>query len=245
MSINKHLIRFFGISVISILTSCTPAELQQALGNVLQTAGNEISPTEAGMGLKEALNLGISKGADILSQKDGYFKSAYKILLPEEARKVTDKLQGIPGFTELEDIVLEKINRGAEDAATKAKPIFVDAIKAMTFEDAMNILLGDKNAATQYLNEKTNQKLFEAFQPIIIESLDKFQARKVWSDAVNAYNKIPFVGEKVEPNLEDYVTQQALRGLFSMVEKEELKIRTDVTARTTDLLKRVFARQDS
>ena len=136
------------------MVSCTPAELQSVLGSVMGEGGN-ITSGEAGSGLKEALILGIGKGSQLLSGKDGYYKSIYKILLPEEARKVTEKLQGIPGFTQLEETVLEKINRGAEDAAKKAKPIFVAAIKEMTFADAMNILMGDKNAATVYLTNKT------------------------------------------------------------------------------------------
>ncbi|HQU58114.1 MAG TPA: DUF4197 domain-containing protein, partial [Saprospiraceae bacterium] len=164
--------------------------------------------------------------------------------LPPEARKVTDKLKNVPGFSSLEADILEKINRGAEDAAKKAKPIFVDAIRQMTFSDAMDILMGADNAATQYLNRTTNSKLYQEFNPVIIESLDKFNARKYWADAVNAYNKIPFV-DKANPDLDDYVTNEALKGLFSMVEKKELQIRTDVSARTTDLLKKVFAKQDN
>ncbi|MDV7399457.1 DUF4197 domain-containing protein, partial [Arthrospira platensis SPKY1] len=105
---------------------------------------------------------------------------------------------------------------------------------------AMGILMGDKNAATQYLHRVTYNKLYKEFNPVIIESLDKFDARKYWSDAVTAYNKIPLV-EKANPDLDDYVTKQALEGLFSMVEKKELDIRTNISARTTDLLRRVFA----
>lgn len=229
-------------SLIILMSSCTTTQIQEAL-STLAGAG-ELTSAEAGAGLKEALNIGIGKGSDRLSTKDGYFKSAYKILLPEEARKVTDKLQGVPGFSQVEEEILEKINRGAEDAAKKAKPIFVAAIKQMTFTDAMDILMGDKNAATQYLNRTTYDKLYAEFNPVIIESLDKFNARKYWSDAVNTYNKIPFV-EKVNTDLGAYVTEQALTGLFGMVEKEELNIRNNVTARTTDLLKKVFAKQDN
>lgn len=141
-------------------------------------------------------------------------------------------------------MLLEKINRGAEDAAKKAKPIFVDAIKQMSFDDALNLLMGADNAATGYLNDKTNTQLYNAFSPVIIESLDKFNARKYWSDVVEKYNKIPFV-EKADPNLDNYVTNQALKGLFSMVEKEEGNIRKNVSARTSNLLKKVFAKQDN
>ena len=163
--------------------------------------------------------------------------------MPEEARKVADRLQNVPGFNQVEEIILEKINRGAEDAAAKAKPIFVDAIRSMTFRDALDILTGNDDAATAYLNRVTYTKLYDEFNPVIVNSLDKFNARQYWGDAVNAYNKIPFV-DKADPDLDDYVTRQALSGLFDMVEKKEREIRNNVSARTTDLLKRVFARQD-
>ena len=185
----------------------------------------------------------LSKGADVLSATDGYFKSPYKILLPPEARKVADKLKNVPGFKNFEETILEKINRGAEDAAKKAKPIFVSAITQMTFADAMNILMGEKNAATVYLERTTSDKLYQEFNPVIVESLDKFDARDYWSKAVTTYNKIPFV-EKANPDLDDYVTKEALNGLFGMVAKEELNIRTNLAARTSDLLRRVFAKQD-
>lgn len=233
----KNLVIF---SMIFLAVACSPAQLQQVLDAVQDTP---LTSAEASSGLKEALNIGVSKGSDQLSQTDGYFKSPYKILLPAEARKITDKLKNVPGFTNIENVVLEKINRGAEDAAKKAKPIFLNAIRSMTFSDAMNILFGEKNAATTYLNRTTSTQLYNEFNPVIVESLDKFSARKYWSDAVNAYNKLPFV-EKANPSLDDYVTNEALKGLFAMVEKEELNIRENIGARTTDLLKKVFAKQD-
>ena len=227
------------------LSACSTSEFKSVLDTVLEDP-TALTSQEAGMGLKEALDIGITKGAERLSQTDGYYKSVYKILLPEEARKVTEKLSGIPGFTEVEEIILEKINRGAEDAAKKAAPIFVDAIKAMTFQDAMNILLGQDNAATNYLHQATYNNLYNEFNPVIVESLDKYKARKYWADAVNAYNALPFLGgEKVDPDLDNYITNQALTGLFGMVEKEEKNIRENVNARTTDLLKKVFAKQDN
>lgn len=222
---------FAGIS----LTSC----------DTLQQLSSGLDPTSAeiGQGLKQALEFGISEGAALLAQKDGYFKSEYKILLPEEARKVTDRLKFIPGFNDVENIILEKLNRAAEDAAASAKPIFVNAIREMTFDDALNILMGPQNAATQYLDQKTHVPLYNEFQPVVVTSLNKFNAIQYWADAVNAYNKIPLV-EKVNPNLDQYVTEAALDGLFGMVAKKELQIRTDITSRTTDLLRKVFAKQD-
>src|SRR5688572_20164897 len=136
---------FFAIT----LPSCDT--LRQAADDYL----NEPTLAEIGLGLKQALEFGISEGSKVLSARDGYYKSVYKILLPEEARIVTERLKVIPGFSNLEDIILEKLNRAAEDAAKSAAPIFVDAIKAMTFDDALNILMGADDAATQYLNNKT------------------------------------------------------------------------------------------
>lgn len=225
------------------LSACDPAALQQAMGTVLGENG-ALTSAEIASGLKQALEFGINEGAQKLSQTDGYFKSPYKILLPPDARKVTDKLQSVPGFSQVENIILEKINRGAEDAAKKAAPIFKSAITSMTFSDALNILMGEKNAATQYLERVTRSQLYNEFNPVIINSLDKFNAREYWGDAVNAYNKIPFV-DKADPDLDNYVTNQALDGLFTMVELKEKEIRSNVASRTTDLLKRVFAKQDN
>lgn len=213
--------------------------------DTLQQLASGLEPTSAeiGQGLKQALEFGISEGAALLAQKDGYFKSEYKILLPAEARKVTDRLKFIPGFNDVENIILEKLNRAAEDAAASAKPIFVNAIREMTFDDALNILMGPQNAATQYLDQKTHVPLYNEFNPVVVTSLNKFNAIQYWADAVNAYNKIPLV-EKVNPSLDQYVTEAALDGLFGMVAKKELQIRTDINSRTTDLLKKVFAKQD-
>lgn len=226
--------------VILQFTAC--AELQNIAGTLAESGA--LTNGEIGQGLKQALEIGIGKGSDRLSQLDGFYKSQYKILLPEEVRKVTEKLKVIPLFSNFEEVILEKINRGAEDAAKKAKPIFVGAIKQMTFDDALNILMGEQNAATNYLNNATRTQLYSEFSPVINNSLDKFDANKYWSDAINKYNSLPFV-EKMNPDLGDYVTNQALNGLFDMVEKEEKNIRSNVSARTTDLLKKVFAKQDN
>lgn len=227
------------LAAVLSLSAC--AELKQAVGDAILS---DLTTPEIARAIRQALDIGIGNGADILSQKGGYFNSAYKILLPPEARKVTDKLRNIPGFSNVENIVLEKINNGAEDAAVKAKPIFRKAIQEMTLEDATSILMGRDNAATEYLKGKTFEQLYQAFLPDINVSLDKFGANKYWTDAVTAYNKIPFV-DKANPRLDDYVTREALKGLFSMVEKEEYAIRRDKTKRVTDLLKKAFAKQDA
>jgi Protein of unknown function (DUF4197) len=233
----KKILVFPVLLSLFVFSSCDV--LQQAAGTIL----NEPSLEEIGNGLKEALSKGITKGANVLASKDGYYKSAYKILLPSDVRTVTDKLKNIPGFSNIEDELLEKMNRGAEDAAKEAAPIFITAIKGMTFQDASNILMGSDNAATSYLNRTTNQQLYDKFKPKIVSSLDKIGANDLWSKAINTYNKIPLVN-KVNSDLGDYVTKEALKGLFKKVEEEEKNIRRNKAARTSDLLKKVFAKQD-
>ncbi len=220
------------------LISCDPADIQKAM-DALGTVSN----ADIANGLKQALNFGVDESVDFLSKDGGYYQSVYKILLPAEARKVTDKLKGIPGFSNVEEVLIKKLNQGAEDAASKAGPIFFDAIKTMTFDDAMNILMGPENAATTYLNNRTYNNLYGEFNPIIDNSLNKFSVQEYWGKAINAYNKIPFV-DKVNPDLGDHVTTEALKGLFSLVAKKEVGIRKDVSQRTTDLLRKVFAKQD-
>lgn len=222
---------------------------QAQFGKILDKAKDKVgldvplSQEEAGNGLKEALNKGVGEAVDFLSAKDGYFASPYKILLPQEAQTVVKKLNAVPGFSNLEADLTERMNRAAEDAATKAKPIFVNAIKKMTFQDALNILTGNPDAATRYLEKTTFQPLYAEFKPIIQTSLDKVNARELWQTSVTAYNKIPLV-TKTNPELDDHVTQMALKGLFSLVEKKEKNIRTDVGQRDSELLRKVFAKQD-
>ena len=209
----------------------------------VMSGGGALSQEEVGKGLKEALDKGVGSAVDFLSAKDGYMKSPYKILIPEEAQGVVSKVSKVPGFTNIEADLTERMNRAAEDAAVKAKPIFVKAIKNMSFKDAMNLLMGDKDAATRYLESNTFQSLYGEFLPVIQESLDKVKAREYWKSAVTAYNKLPFV-EKTNPELDDHVTRTALVGMFSLIQKKEEGIRSDSGLRNSDLLKKVFAQQD-
>ena len=225
-----------------LLLGCTSQQINQTLNTVLQGG---LSSDDIAAGLKQALTLGAEAGADELSREGGYFNDlTYRILLPEPARKVTDRLQNVPGFSNLEEVIIRKINQGAEDAAKRAAPIFVSAIRQMTIQDAVGILRGDNNAATDYLKRATSQALFEEFAPVINNSLDKYDANKVWLDAATAYNNFPLTRERVDTDLGTYVTNQALDGLFKKVALKEADIRQNVSARTTDLLRRVFAQQD-
>ncbi len=218
----------------------------QKLGGLLKKAEELVtgeSSLDVAGGLKEALNVGVGEAVDFLSVEDGYLESIYKIEIPEEAQSVIKVVKKVPGFENIESELVEKINRAAEDAASKATPIFVDAITGMTFEDATNILMGEDDAATVYLKDQTFQSLYDAFLPVIQSSLDKVNAREYWKSAVTAYNKVPLV-KKTNPELDDYVNQKALVGMFSLIEKKEKGIRTDVNQRSSDLLKEVFGKQD-
>lgn len=223
-----------------VLGSCTTAQINQAIGDVNQAFGQgSLTSSEVAEGLKEALIKGVSWGADLVSQTDGYFKNPeIKIPFPPDVQKVEDRLRQIGLGGEVDKFILT-LNRGAEDAAREAKPIFVDAIKSMTIEDAWGILRGEDDAATQYLRRTTGTRLEEKFKPVIKASLDKVNATRYYSDIVTTYNRIPLV-EKVNPNLDDYATEKAIDGLFVMIAKEEKRIREDPVARTTELLKKVF-----
>ena len=221
------------------LVSCDPKDINKAL----EILGENGSGFNVADGLKEALRFGVDSSVKKLSADKGYRNSIYKILLPEEAEIVVNKLRFIPGFENVEQTIITKINQSAEDAAKKAGPIFVNAITSMSFNDATKILMGNNNAATEYLHGRTYNSLYSEFSPVILNSLNKFGAVDYWADAVNAYNKIPFVN-KINPDLTDHVCSKALVGLFSLIEKKELGIRTDLNQRTTALLKDVFARQD-
>jgi hypothetical protein len=225
-----------------LLITFACAELQQVI-DTLPQEGTVLNNSDIAAGLRQALNNGIDKQVSKLTQKDGFYRNELvKILLPQELQKVDKTLRDI-GLGSLADEGLLILNRAAEDAVKEATPIFVNAVKQITFDDAKNILLGADNAATQYLSSKTTQNLYSKFNPVIKNSFDKVGANQIWTNIINRYNAVPFV-QKVNPDLTDYVTQQALSGVFKMIEVEEKNIRTNINSRTTDLLRRVFALQD-
>ncbi|MBU8891766.1 MAG: DUF4197 domain-containing protein [Bacteroidales bacterium] len=205
-------------------------------GNVI----TELTEEEVAEALREALTIGIEKGVTRLSKPDGYFKDpVIKIPMPKEAKQVEDKLRML-GQDKAVDDAIESMNRAAEDAASGAKDLFVNAIKEMTLQDVMNILNGNDDAATRFLEDHTRLQLVEKFKPLIKISLEKVNATKYWNAVFTTYNKLPFVS-KVNPDLDDYVTNKAIDGLFIQIAKEEKEIRLNPAARITDLLKKVFA----
>ena len=232
--------KFLAIILIFNLTSCD--ELQQVVNQLPQEAGG-IGNADISSGLRQALDFGIDKQVNKLTLKDGFFKNdLVKILLPEELQKVDKALRDI-GLDNLADEGLKVLNRAAEDAVKEATPIFVNAVKDITFADAKNILLGNEDAATQYLTGKTQTALYNKFEPVINNSFSKVGADQIWNNLITKYNAIPFTNN-VNPDLTEYVTGEALKGVYTMIAVEEKEIRTKISSRSTDLLRKVFALQD-
>ncbi len=229
-------------AILIALSLTTCAELQQVVNQLPQSTGS-IGNNQIASGLREALNFGIEKQVNKLTQTDGFYKNdLVKILLPDELQKVDRALRDI-GLSSLADEGLKAINRAAEDAVKEATPIFIEAVRGITFNDAKSILMGGDSAATQYLTAKTQTALYNKFHPVINQSFARVGADKIWSNLITKYNSLPFVSD-VNPDLTDYVTAQALNGVYTMIAVEEKDIRNNISARTTTLLKSVFALQD-
>ena len=222
---------FTGLLICSLFYGC------EVIKQIPQSTG--ITEAEAADGIKEALSQGLAGAVLKLNKEDGFFKDAfYKILIPEDARRVENTLRDI-GLGSMVDKAILQINRGAEDAAGYAKPIFVNAIKNMSIQDAIGLVRNGDTSATHFFREKTTEQLIAAVTPVIRSSLDKVNATKYYGDMVNKYNSIPLV-KKINPDLTGYVTMKATNALFDLVAKEEKNIRSNFAARTTDLLKKVF-----
>ncbi|HEY8690976.1 MAG TPA: DUF4197 domain-containing protein [Chitinophagaceae bacterium] len=217
--------------------SANAQSIKDIFNSITKNKGNTNSSNIAA-GLKEALQVGTERSVQKLSVLDGFFANAMiKILMPDEAKKVEQKLRAI-GFGNMVDNAILSMNRAAEDAAKSAAPIFINAIKQMTIQDAVGILRGNDFAATDFLKSKTSAALTNAFRPVIEASLQKVNATKYWNTIFTTYNKLSF--NKINPDLSAYVTDKALSGIFYQVGLEEQKIRKDPAARTTELLKQVF-----
>lgn len=234
------------LPILSIFLLISCAELQQAtkqLNEIQNQGGQGIGQTQIANALKEALELGVSKQVVNLTEANGFYNnSLVKIPVPQELQKVEKALRSA-GLGSLADEGIKAMNNAASVAVKEATPIFVDAIKNMTITDAKNILMGRNNAATQYLQKSTTKSLYGKFNPIIKSSFNKVGADKVWKEIITTYNTLPMV-QKVNPDLTDYVTNEALDGVFTMIGKEEVDIRTNINSRSTNLLKSVFALQD-
>ena len=228
--------------MLASVSSCQ----SQNFGNILKQANDvlggstgALTTEEIGRGLKEALTVGIKNSSSQASALDGYLgNQTIKLLFPPEALKVEAKLRQLGLGNECDKFVTA-LNRGAEKAAEKAVPIFVDAITQMSIQDALGILRGDKDAATLYLKKTSSIALSNAFAPIMQDAINSTGATKMYGDIAKTYNQIPFQ-QKINPDLQQYATQKAIDGLFLLVAQEEQKIRDNPAARVSDLLKRVF-----
>lgn len=230
---------YFLLIIALLSTQITDAQFLKDAKKLLNTKAKGLTEKDAADGIKEALVNGTGESVKLVSVLNGYWGNPeIKIPFPSEAKEMESKLRAI-GMAKKVDEFNESMNRAAEKAASEAKPIFIAAIKGMTVRDAINIVKGADNAATMYLKNTTSPELIEKFQPIIKTSLENVNATRYWSDLITIYNKIPLV-KKMNPNLPEYVTQKAIDGLFIMIAKEEIKIRKDPMARTSELLKKVF-----
>lgn len=228
----KKLLPVLVLSVM--LSSC------DVLSKLPTGTGGGVTQSEAAEGIKEALSQGLVKAVLQLNREDGFFKDAfYKILMPPDAKKIENTLRDL-GMGKMIDKAILQINRAAEDAAGFAKPIFVDAIKSMTLSDAIGLVRNGDTSATHFFRVKTTDRLIAAFLPVIKSSLDKVQATKYYGDVVNTYNNFPTTRNKINPDLPSFVTTRATDALFDLVAKEELNIRQNFAARTTELLRKVF-----
>ncbi len=224
---------FLSFSLLALfLTSCDI--LQQQLNSTVV-----ISEADIVSGLKEALKVGTNNSVSTLGISGGFYNNAkFKIPFPSEAQRAETKLREL-GMNEMVDKFIKTMNEGAENAVSKAAPIFINAITSMTFQEAKTILKGNNDAATQYFKSKTQTQLFDLFKPEVKKALDAVNATKYWADIVGVYNKIPLVN-KVETDLPKYVTNKAIEALFIKIAEEETLIRTDASKRVSEILKKVF-----
>ena len=229
------------VALLSVLLVAADARSQIRLRDWFKKVGSPgVSEGEAGQGIKEALAQGVTKAVLNLHRTDGFFGSdLYKVLLPPDARKAEATLRGIGLGGQVDNAILA-INRGAEDAVGAAGPIFTGAIKEMTVADALGIVRGNTDAATQYFRRKTSSDLRDAFTPPVKSALDRTQATRYYADIANTYNRLPLAFEKVDPDLTAYVVGKAVDALFDQIAREEANIRANPVARTTDILRKVF-----
>jgi len=235
-------IRVLGAIAILLLTAASVSaqfdQLFRGLG-IGQQSG--LSDAKIGSGLKEALKVGTENTVKLTGRTDGYFKDqAIKILMPEKLQTLEKGLRLVGYGPQVDEFVLS-MNRAAERAAPQAKQIFWDAIGEMTFDDARKILSGSDTAATEYFRAKTSDKLTTAFRPVVDRTMNEFNVTRQYKDLVGRYQAIPFAKSEAL-DIDSYVVTKSLDGLFHVLGEEERKIRTNPTARVTDLLKEVFAK---
>lgn len=240
----KSLVRCITLILALTLSSC---EVLNSIPVGGLPGQDGLNGMEASNGLKQALNQGLTKSISVLAVKDGYFgNQAVKILMPPQAQKIEQTLRSI-GLNAIVDDLILNLNRAAETAVKEATPVFVSALSQLMIQDAFNILLsGQQDAATQYFQRTTTEVLMAKFRPIVDKAIGEHQVARHWNTVITRYNQIPLVNEKVEADLNKYVTEKAIEGLFLMIAKEELNIRQNLAgSRSTPLLQKVFNYADT
>ena len=229
---------------LALISLLNVALVEQSYAQNISNSIINLSQDKVAKGLKEALENGIDKQVVKLTQKDGFFKNdLVKILLPKEVQKVDQTLRKM-GMDNIADQGLLVLNRAAEEAVKEATPIFIDAVKNISFNDAKNILLGNEQAATDYLQQATSKSLHSKFSPVIQNSLENVGADQIWNTILTNYNSLPLV-TPVNTDITNYVTEQTMAGVFKMIAVEERNIRSNMgDSRSTSLLKDVFESQD-
>lgn len=249
-----YFLQFITLLLLSCCSLNASAQWRKLLNidskqDTTKTAENQNSSLkhdEINSGIKQALSQGLDRSIQTLSIKDGFLKNqTVKILLPPQAQRAEKTLRSV-GLGSLADDLITNLNRAAEAAVGEAAPVFANALKQLTIQDASRILFsGQEDAATDFFKRMTTEELTRRFSPIVSKNLSRFNVSKYWTDVVTRYNQIPLVDEKVDADLEAYVTEKAIAGLFTQVAEEELKIRNNLGgSRTTPLLKKVFGETD-
>lgn len=202
--------------------------------------GGGFTEAEAGQGIKEALAQGLGRAVSNLNRTDGFFgNQIYKMLLPNDAQRVERTMRQLGLGSQVDRAILQ-INRGAEDAVAFAAPIFTEAIRQMTLQDAVGIIRGSNDAATNYFKERTISKLVEAFRPSVQNSLNKVGATRYYGELISSYNRFPTTRNKINPDLTEYVVEKAVDALFQQIAQEEAEIRVNPVKRTTEMMQKVF-----
>lgn len=245
----KKILTYVSLAIFTVSTSGCDVlnEFAEGIPSTTGETSKALTNGEVITGLKEALSVGIKNSVDLTSVTDGFLGNAeIKLPFPPDALKVKEKAEqwGLDGQV---DKIITTLNRAAEDAATEAGPIFLDAIKNMSVQDGFSILNGGEGAATTFLKDKTTAQLVTAFSPKVAASIEKVKLTDYWEPVIKRYNQAMALtgGETINPDLNQYVTERAVAGLFTMVEKEENKIRKDPVARVTDILQKVFGSLDN
>lgn len=235
--------RFISTMCIPILLSLSACDVLKSITGMTSVEQTALSQEEIRSGLREALHISTDTSVIKASALDGYLgNAAIKILVPSEAQRVIDKTRNIPlvnnAVARAVERFEESMNRAAEDAAGEAKEVFKEVIQNITFQDVVQILNGEDNAATQFLENNARQSLYDRFYPIVDNSMSKKNVDQTWSQVTGLYNQ--HVGGEIETDLNEYITNKALDGLFHLIAEEEGKIRKDPVHRVTEILQKVF-----